>query len=140
MILALCVPFFSFSQISWKYSAKKIGDKLYEIHLTATVDHPWHTYSQTTPEGGPLPTKISFSNNPLVVLKGAVKEVGKMQVIHDNNFGVDVKFYSEQVDFVQQVQLKSNVKTSVKGSVEYMVCDDHQCLPPTTNNFEVALK
>ena len=36
------------------------------------------------------------------------------------------------VDFVQTVKLKGNIKTSVAGSVEFMVCNDSRCLPPST--------
>ena len=50
--------------LSWSYTAKKIADKTYEIHLTATLQDGWHTYSQSTPDGGPLPTKVTITKNP----------------------------------------------------------------------------
>lgn len=125
--------------VSWSYSAKKTADKTYEIHLTATIGAPWHTYSQDSPDGGPLPTKIQFTKNPLVTIEGKTKEVGKMQVKHEEVFGVDVKYYSDKVDFVQVVKLKSNAKTNVSGTIEYMACDESQCLPPATVNFSVAV-
>ena len=72
---------FLFAQIqnpvSWTATSKKIADKTYEIHLTATIHEGWHVYSQTTPEGGPVPTSISFTKNPLLDLNGTAKEIGK---------------------------------------------------------------
>lgn len=127
--------------VSWTSSTKKIADKTYEITLTANIEDGWHMYSQTTPDGGPLPTKISITKNPLVVVPaGNLKEVGKLEQRHEPLFGVDVKQYSDQVVFKQTVKVKANVKTSLDVAVQFMVCDDHQCLPPSTKKFTVALK
>ena len=126
--------------VAWTATSKKIADKTYEVRLTANMQKGWHIYSQTTPEGGPVPTNISFTKNPLLVMKGNTKEVGKLEKHNEPLFGVDVKQFSNKVDFVQVVNLKANVKTSVDLSVEFMVCNDKQCLPPVTKKFTVALK
>ena len=126
--------------VAWTASSKKIADKTYEVRLTANMQKGWHIYSQTTPEGGPVPTNISFTKNPLLVMKGSTKEIGKLEKHNEPLFGVDVKQFSDKVDFVQVVNLKANVKTSVDLSVEFMVCNDKQCLPPVTKKFTVALK
>lgn len=126
--------------ITWTTSAKKIADKTYEITLVANIPAGWHMYSQSTPEGGPLPTKVNFSKNPLVIPQGRIKEKGKLEQRHEPLFGVDVKQYSDRVEFSQTVKLKANVKTSVEVAVEFMVCDDRECLPPVTKKFTVALK
>lgn len=128
------------SPVQWNYSAKKTADKTYEVHLTATVAGPWHIYSQFTPDGGPLPTTISFSKNPLVSLQGAAKEVGKLKQKHEEVFDVDVKYFKDQVTFIQVIKLKSNVKTSLGGTVEFMLCNDEQCLPSAKENFSIKLE
>jgi Disulphide bond corrector protein DsbC len=125
--------------VQWKFSAKKIADKTYELHMTATVPAGWHLYSQFTGEG-PVPTSFTFTKNPLLNIQGKVKEVGKMISVDDKVFNNKQKYFSGKVDFVQVVQLKSNVKTNITGEVEYMICDDKQCLPPTAAKFNVALK
>ncbi len=125
--------------VDWTVSSKKIADKTYEIHLTATINKGWHVYSQTTPDGGPIPTSISFTKNPLLTLQGKSKEVGKLEQHNEPLFGVDVKQFSDRVDFVQVIKLKAAVKTSVDVAVEYMVCNDKQCLPPSTKKFSIAL-
>jgi DsbC/DsbD-like thiol-disulfide interchange protein len=125
--------------VEWTVSSKKIADKTYEIHLTAIINKGWHVYSQTTPDGGPVPTSISFTKNPLLIFQGKAKEVGKLEKHNEPLFGVDVKQFSDKVDFVQVVKLKAQVKTSVDAAVEYMVCNDKQCLPPSTKKFSIAL-
>ena len=126
--------------VQWSYAAKKKSNNFYEVVITGTVEHPWHIYSMTTPKGGPVPTNITFKKNPLVLLDGKTKENGKLKVEKDNVFGVDVKYFNDRVEFVQAVKLKGNVKTNIGGTVEYMVCDDSQCLPPTKKTFDIKLQ
>ena len=125
--------------VEWTATSKKTADKTYEIHITAHIPEGWHIYSQNTPDGGPVPTAITLTKNPLVIPQGKVKEVGKLEKRHEPLFGVDVLQFSDKVDFVQTVKLKANVKTKVDVAVEFMVCDERQCLPPVTKKFTVAL-
>jgi hypothetical protein len=126
--------------VQWSYAAEKKSGNSYQIIITAILPKPWHIYSQTTPKGGPVPTKITFNKNPLVTLSGTPLEIGALKVEHDKNFGVDVKYFDGKVQFAETVNLKAAVKTTVSGTVEYMVCNDSQCLPPTKVNFEVKLQ
>lgn len=125
--------------VSWTFSAKKINALSYEIHLTATVKGGGHIYSQTTPEGGPVPTSITFTKNPLLSFDGIVKESGKMEQHYEKLFGVDVKQFSDKVDFIQTVKLKTSAKTNIAGAVEFMTCNDRECLPPKSEKFSITL-
>ena len=126
--------------VKWSYTAKKIADKTYEVHITAAVQNTWHLYSQNQPADAiNQPTEILFKKNPLITLNGTVKEVGKMQLFKDEKLKISANQYVGKVDFIQIVKLKSNSKTSVVGSVEYQTCDDKKCLPPKKIDFSVAL-
>ena len=127
------------SPVKWSFAAKKIADKTYELRLTATVAAPWHIYSQTTPEGGPLPTKISFTKNPLVTLENSAQEKGNLIKKFEEVFDVNVLYFDRDVEFVQLVKLKSNAKTRISGSIEFMACNDVQCLPPAQVPFQIEL-
>jgi len=142
--LATLMLSFAFGQIrnpvKWSFSAKKINASTYEVHITATLESGWHIYSQTTPDGGPVATTITFTKNPLLTLIGTSKELGKLEQKHEELFGVDVKQFSKTVDFVQTIKLKGKVKTSVTGGIEFMTCNDRECLPPKTEKFSIALQ
>ena len=118
-------------------SIKKAGG--YEVVLTATLPKPWHIYSQKTGEGGPVATTFKFTKNPLITFTGEVKEVGVLKENYDKLFDTKVKYYGDKVNFVQAVKVKGNVKTNVNVTVEYMTCNDSQCLPPTKKTFNVSL-
>lgn len=144
LLAGLMLTLFSFAQnqdpVKWSFTSKKINPTTYEVRMSAKVDMGWHIYSQSTPEGGPVATSISFTKNPLVTLDGTAKEAGKLEKHFEPLFDVDVKQFSNQVDFVQTVTVKPKVKTTLSGNVEYMVCNDHECLPPTTQKFTIELK
>ena len=125
--------------VAWTFEAKKKNADTYELVITANVPKPWHMYSQNMPTGGPVPTKVVFNNNPLVKKIGTTKETGKLEKINDKIFGMEVQFFSGKVVYTQQVKVKPGIKTNMAGYVNYMVCDDEQCLPPTKKQFDIKL-
>ena len=128
------------SKVKWEFTSKKIADKKYEIRLVATIQPGWHMYSQNqSADAIVLPTAIKFTTNPLVVLNGKPKEVGKLFDQFDKAINARSRYYSNKVEFVQTVTLKSNVKTAVAGEIQFMVCDDKQCLPPDVAKFSIKL-
>jgi len=127
--------------VNWTFTSKKIADKTYEIHLTATMQSGWHLFSQVQPEDAVAnPTEFKINSNPLVTLNGKIKEIGNMEKFHDAKLDISANQYANKVDFVQLVKLKNNVKTSITGSVEYQTCDDKKCLPPKTITFSIPVK
>lgn len=127
--------------VSWTFSAVKTGDKQYEIRMVATILDKWHLYSQSQPEDAViLPTTFKLTPNPLFTLEGKIQEQGKMEKFTDKTLGISANQYANTVSFVQKIKLKANVKTNLKGSVEYQTCDDKKCLPPKTVNFDIAIK
>lgn len=143
-ILLITLAFASIAQIkkpyTWTFTAKQLADNKYEVKFTVTIDKGWHIYSQHTPDGGPVATKFSFTANPLLTMVGKIKEVGKLESRFEKLFGVEVKQYSNKVEFTQIVQLKAKVKTNLAGTIEFMFCNDTECLPPSRQNFSVSLQ
>jgi Disulphide bond corrector protein DsbC len=140
-LVAILVSSLAYAQkakVTWKFTSKKISEGKYEIRLTAAVPAGWHLYSQFTGEG-PVATAFKFNTNALITLDGKVKEVGKMTTIDDKIWKNKQKYFSGTVDFVQTVKLKGKIKTNISGEVEYMICDDSNCLPPTTQKFNITL-
>ena len=124
--------------VDWSFSKKELGNNQYIVHLTATIDPGWHIYAQDAGEG-PIPTSFTFEKNDSLTYKGETRAVGKLHEEFDKAFKSELKFYENKVDFVQYVTAKQGAKY-VKGSLEYMVCDDHQCLPPKEVPFKISLQ
>lgn len=128
------------SPVNWTFTAKKLADKKYEVHITATVQSGWHLYSQVQPEDAVVkPTSIKFNSNPLLATEGKVMETGKVEKFHDERLGVSANQYAGTVDFVQVIKLKAKAKTNIAGVVEFQTCDDKKCLPPKKVNFSIPV-
>lgn len=127
--------------VKWTYEAKKISEKVYEVHLKANIQGGWHLYAQKQPESFiGSPTTIKFNKNPFLIFSGKTEETGKLEKTKEPTLGIEAWQYANEVVFVQSVSLKNNsVKTRISGSIEFQVCTDKKCLPPTTTSFSLAI-
>lgn len=127
------------SPAKFSYDVKKIDGLHYKVTIAVNINSPWHIYSQ---EALPpvLPTTIQFSKNPLVEITSKPVEKGNLVVKHDEVFDTDLKYYNDKVEFVQDVTLKSNAKTTLSGSIQYMLCTDEQCIKPAPEQFKLTLE
>ena len=143
LILGICVMQLAFSQsnkqVQWTYNAKKIADRTYEVHMVATINGDYHLYAQEVGGDGPIPTSFTFTKNPLLQLDGRVKEVGKTIKKFETAWNHDVRYYEKNVDFVQVVKVKGNAKTNLSGKVEFMVCNEQKCLPPSDVEIKINI-
>ena len=124
--------------VKWSYAAKKTSKTEATLYLKATVDEGWHIYSQNMADGGPVKTTFTFASSK------AYKPVGKTIepkpiVKFEKSFDMNVSYFEKSVIFQQKVKLIGPTAT-VKGTLEYMVCDDSQCLPPETVEFSIPVK
>ncbi|CAL2107429.1 thioredoxin:protein disulfide reductase [Tenacibaculum sp. 190524A02b] len=130
LLLAFINPAFSqiFNPVSWSTSVEKISETEYNLIATAKIDAGWHIYSQKVAKGGPIPTSFLFDKNDKYTLEGEVKEE-KGHTVNDPTFEMKVKSFSKKAKFEQRIKVTEGI-TNIKGSVEFMVCRDTQCLPP----------
>ena len=129
----------SAKQVSWIYSSKKIADKTYELHITANITGNYHLYATKAGVEGPVATTFTFSPNPLIAFEGGIIEKGKRITKREEAWDGNVNFFEKTVTFVQKVKTKSNAKTNVNGKVEFMVCNDDLCLPPSEITFKIPI-
>jgi hypothetical protein len=124
--------------VKWSYAAKKINATEAVVFLKATMDNGWHIYSQTVKDGGPIKTSFKFTPSKEYALVGKPVEP-KPITRFEKSFGTDVSFFEKEVVFQQKIKLKSPNATAVKGSLEFMTCNDQKCLPPDDVNFTIPL-
>jgi len=124
--------------VHWSYAAKKTGKDEAIVFMKATIDDGWHLYSQTVKEGGPVKTTIAFPAAKTYTLVGKTIEPTPI-TRYEKVFSMDVSFFEHEAIFQQKIKLKPG-QVTVKGTIEYMTCNDHQCLPPEDIEFNVAIK
>ena len=140
----LCSFLFAKGQIldpvKWSYGSKRLSSTEGVVFLKATIDDGWHLYSQTVPNGGPTKTTITFEPSKDYTLIGGTLEPKPLTRIEKVFDGMTVSFFENSAIFQQKVKLKAGRPVTIKGSIEFMTCDDHQCIPPATVPFSVTIK
>ncbi|HEY0177000.1 MAG TPA: protein-disulfide reductase DsbD domain-containing protein [Pedobacter sp.] len=124
--------------VTWSYAAKKISKTEAVVYIKATIDDKWHLYSQTVKDGGPVKTTFTFPASKEYTLVGKTVEPTPV-TRYEDTFKMNVSFFEKSVIFQQKVKLTGATAT-VKGKVEFMTCDDKQCLPPEEIEFSVPVK
>ena len=125
--------------IEWSTSVEKVSETEYVLIAKATLEKDWHLYSQDVPEDGPIPTTFSFETNESFELKGnTIEDEGYTEF--EPAFDMEVKYFKGKVEFKQRIKLLNKELSTVKGEVEFGVCNDMQCLPPTTVDLSFKLK
>jgi len=125
--------------VTWSFSNKQVSDTEFNLILTANIDNTWHLYSQFIDEGGPVPTSFKFKPSPDYVLVGKVSESPKPHKVFEKVFGMEVAYFEKIATFIQKVKLNVPA-TKINGSLEFMACDDAQCLPPEEIDFSFDVK
>lgn len=119
--------------VKWTFSINPLKDNQYELIFKATIDDTWHLYSIKKASEDPnamvpVPTSFHFDENKSVEFIGTVEERTKAKVEFDPNFELDLAFFEHEAIFVQLVKVKE--PTKINGYLEFMCCDDKQCLAP----------
>ncbi len=123
--------------VKWAYAAKKTSPTDAVVLLKASIDKGWHIYSLNLKDGGPVKTSVKFTRSKDFSLLGKTTEPTPVTKF-EKSFGMNVTYFENQVVFQQKIKLKAK-QTTVKGTLEYMTCNDQKCLPPETLNFSVAV-
>lgn len=124
--------------VKWSYKVKRLPNNEAMLMIKATLDEGWHIYSTKQKEGGPTKTTFSFSPSPAYTLVGKLTEQTPIKE-HNKVFDMEVLYFKTTVLFNQRLRLKSKAAV-VRGKVEFMACDNSQCLPPEEVTFSVPIK
>jgi thiol:disulfide interchange protein DsbD len=118
-----------YDPVKWNTSVEKVSDTEYDLVIKASIEPNWHLYSQNVPEDGPIPTTFTFEPGTGYELVGTpVEEEG--HTVNDAVFNMMIKYFDNSATFKQRIRVTTTETLEIKGEVEFMVCDDAQCLPP----------
>ncbi len=147
IILALIFSILSFgvfaqiqNPVKWSYSVENNGTAEATLVIKASIDKGWHLYSQFIGEGGPVPTSFRFDKSGDYTLVAGVTETPKAKPIFDEIFGMNVAWFEKSATFKQKIKVSSAKDFKITGALEFMVCDDKQCLPPEEVEFSFNIK
>lgn len=136
-LLSMLIP--NGPPVSWSFGSKPMADGTIAVQLTAHVDEGWHIYATKLENDlGPIPTTITVDQTEGLSSVGPLVEP-EPEEVYDQNFQMNVRYHSGEPTFVQHLRSSGTEPAIVTGEVEYMVCNDKTCLPPTTVPFRLEV-
>jgi thiol:disulfide interchange protein DsbD len=123
---------------TWEFDYEKSGVNQYEIIITAFIEEGSHIYAMSVPDGGPIPTSFSFDTLSGYKLEGDTREVTPPVEKMDEAFGFKIKTHSKKAEFRQKV-ISADPSFTVKGSLNFMACNNVTCSPPKDVEFEIKI-
>ncbi|MCT4623229.1 MAG: protein-disulfide reductase DsbD N-terminal domain-containing protein, partial [Schleiferiaceae bacterium] len=146
LFLILLAFAYSFSQaqivenpVKWSWEAEKIADDEYKLIFNATIEEGWHLYSaHIDPSAGPYPTAFYYDTVPNFSFKGKIQE-DEPHVEYDPNFEAELAFFSNKAKYWQVVKVNPGEDFTLKGEIEWMVCNDEMCMPPEYKDFSFSI-
>lgn len=125
--------------VKWSFSVSQKNSTEATLILKAKIDKGFHVYSQdVNPDVGPIPTSFTFNPDKNYTLSGKTGE-GKPFEEFDPNFGIPLKYFSDEATFTQKIKLNTDKKFDITGIATYMVCDDKRCFPPEDLEFSITV-
>ncbi|MBP7810170.1 MAG: sugar transporter [Bacteroidia bacterium] len=135
-LVAFFLPFYFLGQgmnpVKWEAKYNELPNNEGEIIVTATIEKGWHTYSQNiSPDAGPVPTTVNFSpGSDFEVIGKSTEENVKEEF--DKTFEMKIASFDGKAIIKQKLKRKNAKGFQTPIKIEYMVCNDKQCLPPKT--------
>jgi thiol:disulfide interchange protein DsbD len=128
-----CLPALAQSPARWSLSAPPQAAPGAEVLVTLHVElpAPWHMYSMTTPQPGPIRTTIRLAENPHLSLVEVYVRPPHTQF--DPNFNLDSETYDKETGFLLTLKISADAPAGpLAFTVEprYQLCNDKECLPP----------
>ncbi len=113
---------------------KTDGSAEAEIVFTGKIDKGWHVYSTDLGNNGPISATFNVTKLDGVKLEGKLRPVGKELSEFDPLFNMTLRFFEDNVTFVQKVSF-TKPEYEIDAYLEYGACNDQNCLPPSSVDF-----
>ena len=135
LLMSFTSMIYAQNHVKWTF---QYNSKSSAVIATGQIEPGWHLYSQKTDENaGPIPTKMLIEASKNYKNVGEAVEGTVPHEIFDKNFESTVYLFESQYAAEQQINVKK--PGTLKGEMQYMICDDTKCLPPISVPFTLEI-
>jgi len=140
LLMAFIATIFSISAqitnaVSWTSKQKLTSKNEGVIEFTAKIDKGYHMYGMDIPEGGPTALSFNWTKLQGVKLKGKTTPSVAPHREKDPVFDMVLSWWTGTVT-LKQAFTATEANYAIEAEVEYMACNDVNCLAPTTELFK----
>lgn len=126
--------------IRWRMSVKMTSDTEGVVTLRAIVDEGWHLYGTLLPENGPKPTVFNFTGSAGVKFSGNLIPSRKPVTVEDKMFEMTLSWWDTNVEFTRHFTVEKKEGAKIVANVQFMACNDQNCMPPKTQTLTYQFK
>ena len=126
--------------VKWKIKLDDSESVEKTLTFTATIDNGWHLYDMNLPEGGPVSTSFAFETVKGAKLIGEPIASKEATTVFDEQFNMNLRWFAKNVSFTQKIEVTDPKGLKLEGYVEFMACNDENCLPPEKEEFSFDKK
>lgn len=124
-------------EVRWKMKVtEQVADSC-RVELEARIPAGFHMYDMGPYKGGPTATSITLSATGAEVL-GTIEPLTVAHREFSVPFNMEIGYYEGSAGFAQWVLLNEPSAT-IKAELEWMICDDRGCQPPSELELTLAL-
>ncbi len=124
--------------VKWETEGKVTDKSTFQLTFAATIDNGWHIYDQNLPDGGPVATHLVVENTRNTTAKGKMQSNIAPTEKYEEMFQMNLRWFDHPVTFTQTFSLTDTANYLIEGFLEYMACDNANCLPPTKVPFKFS--
>lgn len=124
--------------VQWSFELNKIEAGLLDVVFTANIASPWYLYDINLPEGGPVSTAVHYDKLEGCSLEGALRNISKPKPYYEAVFEMNLRKHEETAVFAQRIRISNPDAFLIEGYVEFMACNNENCLPPEQVEFKLA--
>lgn len=121
--------------VKWEIKLEDSDSSVKTLLFSAKLDNGWHLYDMNLPEGGPISTSFNYETLKGVKTVGSPVPSKKATTVYDEQFEMNLSWYAHEVSFTQKLEITNPKAFKVEGYVEFMACNDENCLPPDKESF-----
>ena len=119
---------------SWTTSQQMTSDTEGVMKFTVSIEPGYHMYDMQEVEG---PTPLSFTWEKLEGVKLVGKPTPSKAPVsqYDSTFETNLSWWTGSVTLTQKF-VATEKNFTIEGYLRYMLCNDENCIPPTTESFK----
>ena len=126
-----------YNPVSWKFSQKQISASEVELQFKADIEEHWHMYSQYV-DDEMVATKFTIilgedTISPKLQESKTIEE-------YEPLFEMTLRYFEHEAIFKYKHELNKDEIIQISGYVDFMVCDEKQCLPPDYEEFNFKVR
>ena len=106
--------------VTLRYDKQRVNDSTVVLSFHASVKPGLRLYSLQQSKDDALYSEISFDSTQTQYLTGSITEKGKLQSEKEAALDASVSFFTDSVEWQQQVKVLSSDSVVLKGSLRYM--------------------